>query len=118
MAVFSNKIVRKKIPNYGTCYGPKNIYRQYQQYTRMLCGSNSRSDGENSTYVCLNNFYHHSAKCALLDGILEETLKIKAQFKKKLRWKLKRDAGRLIVIKIKQIFDFRTKIKKENKCLK
>jgi len=82
VAVFSYKIVRKTIPNHDTCYGSKNVYKQYQQYTRMLCISNLRSDGENSTYVFLYNLYLHSAKCALLDGILEETLKIKAQFKR------------------------------------
>ena len=48
----------------------------------MLCRDNLRSDGENSTYICLHNFYNHSAKSALLDGILQETVKIKAQFKK------------------------------------
>jgi len=56
--------------------------RCYPKIRGMLCRSNVRSDGGNSTYVCLHNFYHHSAKSALLDGILQETVKIKAQFKR------------------------------------
>jgi len=84
----SNKLVGKTIPNHDTCYGSINIYKQHQQYRvlpkirGMLCRSNLRSDGENSIYVCLNNIYHHSAKCALLDGILENILKLKTQFKR------------------------------------
>jgi len=56
--------------------------RFYPKIRGMLCRSNLRSDGENSIHVCLKNFYHHNAKCALLDGILENILKIKTQFKK------------------------------------
>jgi hypothetical protein len=65
----STKIVRKMIPNHDTCYGPKNTYKQHQQF--MLCNSNLRSDVQNSTYVySLYDQSNHSEKCSSLETAL------------------------------------------------